>query len=328
MGWVRLSFEERTEMRRRLNAGDSVRTVASALGRAPSTVSRELNRNGGRRSYRPNMANARACKEARRIKVFKLERHRRLARWVATRLAWRWSPEQIAGRLRRDHPDDPRWWVSPETIYQSLYVQGRGGLSEELTRYLRTRRTRRRTSQANRGHGQLNDMVLIAHRPPEVTDRAVPGHWEGDLLQGGTVSQIATLVERTSRYTVLVELPEGRHADQVADALSRSMTRLPEHLRRSLTWDQGKEMARHLAFTVASGIPVYFCDPGKPWQRPSNENTNGLLRDYFPKGHTDFRTISRHDLDHVAHELNNRPRKTLHWATPAETYAQLVALTP
>jgi len=251
-----------------------------------------------------------------------------LAAWVAARLRERWSPPQIAGRLRRDHPGDPRWWVSPETIYQSLYVQGRGGLNRELTAYLRTRRPKRRASQAKRGHGQLTGMVMIADRPPEADDRAVPGHWEGDLVLGGRNSQIATLVERTSRYLLTVALPTDRTAETVRDALAAAITALPAHLRRSLTWDQGKEMARHVDFTVATGVQVYFCEPGKPWQRGTNENTNRLLRDYWPKGHTDFRTISNDELAHVAHELNNRPRKTLDWATPAEAYSALVAMTP
>jgi IS30 family transposase len=247
---------------------------------------------------------------------------------VAARLTQRWSPEQIAGRLRRLHPHDPRWWVSPETIYQSLYVQGRGGLADELTRYLRTQRTRRRGSGHGQGRGQLNDMVNIAQRPPEADDRRIPGHWEGDLLQGGRNSQIATLVERTSRYLLPVPLPHGRTADVVGPAVAQRIRQLPTHLARSLTWDQGKEMAGHVSFTVATGVQVYFCDPGKPWQRGTNENTNRLLRDYFPKGQTDFNTLSEHTIDDVAHQLNNRPRKTLDYRTPAEVYRDLVAMTP
>ena len=212
MVWKRLQFDERTELRRRLTAGESLSVIASALGRQTSTISREVSRNGGVLAYRPWKAQLRANRLARRPKAFKLERHRKLARWVSEKLELRWSPEQIAGRLRRDHPHDPRWWVSAETIYQSLYVQARGGLNEELTRYLRTRRPKRRASQANRGHGQLNDMVMISERPPEADDRRVPGHWEGDLLQGGRNSQIATLVERTSRYLIPVALPDGRTA--------------------------------------------------------------------------------------------------------------------
>lgn len=328
MGWVRLQFEERTEIRRRLTSGESLAAIGRALGRPTSTISREVGRNGGRRGYHPWKAHGRAKQQARRPKVFRLEAHPRLGRWIAAKLRQRWSPEQIAGRLRVVHPRDPRWWVSAETIYQSLYVQGRGGLADELTAYLRTRRPARRSPQANRGHGQLNDMVMISDRPPEADDRRVPGHWEGDLLQGGTVSQIGTLVERTSRYFVPVALPDGRTAPVVADAVAQRIQHLPEHLKRSLTWDQGKEMAAHVAFTVATGVQVYFCDPGKPWQRGSNENTNRLLRDYFPKGHTDFRTIPAEQLDEVAFELNNRPRKVLGFRTPAEVYADLVAMTP
>ena len=328
MGWERLQFAERTEIKRRLAAGESISQVAVALGRNKSSISREVARNGGRGSYQPFRAEGRARQQARRPKTFKLERHPKLASWVAGRLAQRWSPEQIAGRLRRDHRNDPRWWVSAETIYQSLYVQGRGGLEAELTHYLRTRRPKRRASQANRGHGQLNDMVLISERPAEADDRAVPGHWEGDLVQGGKHSQIGTLVERTSRYLLPVYLPNGRTAQEVAAALQACIQQLPTHLKRSLTWDQGKEMARHAEFTIATGVQVYFCEPGKPWQRGSNENTNRLLRDYFPKGHTDFRTITPDELHRIAHELNNRPRKTLDYRTPAEVYAELVALTP
>lgn len=328
MSWVRLQFEERTEIKRRLVAGESISVIAVALGRNKGSISREIARNGGPRGYRPWSAQRRAKQLARRPKVFSLEARPELARRVAALLRKRWSPEQISGRLRREHAGDPRWWVSAETIYQSLYVQGRGGLNDELTAYLRTRRTKRRSSQVNRGHGQLNDMVMIAQRPPEADDRRVPGHWEGDLLQGGRNSQIATLVERTSRFLLPVALPDGRTAPVVAAAVAERIEDLPEHLKRSLTWDQGKEMAAHVAFTVSTGVQVYFCEPGKPWQRGSNENTNRLLRDYFPKGQTDFRTITAEQLDHVAHELNNRPRKTLNYRTPAEVYAELVALTP
>jgi IS30 family transposase len=326
--WVRLVFEERVELRKRVAAGESLRSVAVALGRAASTLSRELARNGGGLWYRPLRAHRRAQRLARRPKVFRLEARPQLARWVAAKLRARWSPAQIAARLRRDHPRDPRWWVSAETIYQSLYVQGRGGLRDELRACLRSRRAKRRSSQVGRGHGQLNDMVLISQRPPEAADRAVPGHWEGDLVQGGRDSQIATLVERTSRYVILVPLPQGRTAAVVRDALAAAVIGLPAHLRRSLTWDQGKEMARHVEFSVATGVPVYFCDPASPWQRGSNENTNGLLRDYWPKGQTDFRAIPDEELQRVASELNSRPRKTLDWATPAEVYADLVALAP
>jgi transposase, IS30 family len=327
--YVRLSFRERTEISRRRRGGESLRSIAAALDRSPSTISRELARNrAGGGGYNPNRAQGLAKVRAQRPKVFKLEANPWLAQAIAARLAQRWSPEQIAGRLRHDHPDDPRWWVSTETIYQSLFVQGRGGLADELTRHLRSRRSQRRSPQANRGHGQLTDKVMISQRPAEVEDRAVPGHWEGDLVQGGTRSQIATLVERTSRYLIVVPLPDGRSAELVAPAITEAVKALPAHLARSLTWDQGKEMARHLDITIATNIQVYFAEPAKPWQRGTNENTNRLLRDYFPKGATDFRTITPHHLATVAHELNNRPRKTLGYATPAETYAELVALTP
>jgi transposase, IS30 family len=323
-GYERLSFQERTEISRRLKSKESIRSIAAALDRPPSTISREVRRNGVARlsgdgwAYNPMRAQGLAKRRARRPKVFKLEANRWLARWIAAHLAKRWSPEQIAGRLRLEHPDDPRWWVSPETIYQSLFVQGRGGLAEELTKYLRTRRPKRRAPQANRGHGQLTNKVMISERPAEAHDRAVPGHWEGDLVQGGYHSQIGTLVERTSRYLIVVPLPDGRSADIVAPAITETIKQLPTHLARSLTWDQGKEMARHVDITVATDVQVYFAEPGKPWQRGTNENTNRLLRDYFPKGETDFRTIASDDIQAVAHELNNRPRKTLGYATPAE----------
>jgi IS30 family transposase len=324
---VRLVFEERTEISRRLRLCQSFRMIGLALGRPTSTISREVARNGGRDHYRPLRADQQARRRARRPKPFRLECHRWLAHWVAQRLAERWSPEQIAGRLKFEHPGDPRWWVSPETIYQSLYVQGRGGLADELTAYLRTRRAKRRTPGHGQGRGQLNDMVNIAERPPEVDERRVPGHWEGDLLLGGRYSQIGTLVERVSRLFVPVHLPDGRTAPVVADAIAAVIQQLPRHVVRTLTWDQGKEMAGHVGFTVATGVQVYFCDPASPWQRGTNENTNRLLRDYFPKGQTDFRDIGAAELWRVADELNNRPRKVLGFRTPAEVYAELVAMT-
>ncbi|HEX2574920.1 MAG TPA: IS30 family transposase, partial [Aquihabitans sp.] len=266
VSYVRLSFQERTEISRRRKANESVREIARALDRAPSTISREVRRNADlKRGYNPSRAQGLAKRRSKRPKVFKLEANRWLARQIAVRLAWRWSPEQIAGRLRLDHPDDPRWWVSPETIYQSLFVQSRGGLADELTAYLRTRRPKRRAPQANRGHGQLTDMVMISERPAEANDRAVPGHWEGDLVQGGYHSQIGTLVERTSRYLIVVPLPNGRSADIVAPAIAETIKELPAHLARSLTWDQGKEMARHTDITIATDVQVYFAEPGKPW---------------------------------------------------------------
>jgi transposase, IS30 family len=323
----RLEFKERTEISRRVHLGESFATIGSALARSVSTISREVAHNGGRIRYRPLAAHRRAARLARRPKPFRLECHPKLAAWIAERLSWRWSPDQIAGRLRRDHRGDPRWWVSAETIYQSLYVQGRGGLADELTRFLRTRRARRRTPGHGQGRGQLNDMVNIAQRPPEVDERRVPGHWEGDLLLGGRHSQIGTLVERVSRLFVPVRLPNGRTAPEVAAAIADVIGLLPEHLVQTLTWDQGKEMAAHTGFTMATGVDVYFCDPASPWQRGTNENTNRLLRDYFPKGETDFRDITADELWHVADELNNRPRKTLDYRTPAEVYAEHVAMT-
>ena len=320
----RMAFEERTEIKRRLVRGESLRAIGTALGRPASTVAREVARNGGRARYHPWFAQGRWKRTCRRPKTFKLERHGHLARWVERRLAKRWSPEQIAERLRRDHPDDPRWWVSAQTIYHSLYVQGRGGLRDELRANLRAKKKRRR--DAEDGRGQLKDMVMISERPPEAADRAVPGHWEGDLLLGGDGrSALATLVERTSRYTLLVGLAESHTAEVTAQALAKVIKTLPAHLATSLTWDQGKEMARHVDFTVATDVQVYFCDPGKPWQRGTNENTNGLIRQYFPKG-TSFKDISHRQLAAVAAELNGRPRKTLGWDTPAEAYAKAFGL--
>jgi transposase, IS30 family len=322
----RLEFIERTEIRRRLSAGESLRMVGVALARPTSTVSREVGRNGGPMHYHPLVAQLRAHQLARRPKTFRFEKHPKLARLVEAKLWAEWSPDQIAGWLRQEFPDDPRWWVSAQTIYESIYVQGRGGLRDELRTHLRRERTRaRRDRQARHS---MQDMVMIAERPPEVDGRHVPGHWEGDLLVGpGKHSQIATLVERTTRYVMLLSLPEGKSAAQVRDALVVAVRRLPDHLRRSLTWDQGKEMARHVEFTIATGVQVYFCDPGSPWQRGTAENTHGLLRQYFPKGEFDFRSMTQDDLDGVAHRLNARPRKTLRYNTPAHAYADLVAMT-
>jgi len=322
---MRLAFEERTEIKRRLGLGESFRTIGDALGRAGSTICREVGRNGGRAGYHPWKAQARWKRTRRRPKVFKLERHRKLARWIERKLVKKWSPEQIAERLRVDHPDDPRWWVSTETIYHSLYVQGRGGLRRELTAELRRQRTRRKSRGDRRG--QIPGMVSISERPAEVADRAVPGHWEGDLMiGGGNKSALATLVERTTRFTLLVRLADDHTALAVSEALTKAIVKLPDHLRRSLTWDRGKEMSQHVEFSIASDIDMYFCDPASPWQRGTNENTNGLLRQYWPKGH-DFRTVTPRELNRVAVELNGRPRKTLDWRTPAEAYADLVALT-
>jgi len=325
-----LSLREREEISRGVAAGQSCRAMAAGLGRAPSTISRELARNRGRRQYRAVAADRTAWQAARRPKPAKLATHARLRKVVDKRLRQRWSPQQIAGWLRRAYPDEPEWWVSHETIYRSLFVQARGALKQELTGYLRTRRVMRRPHGASKygskTMGQLRDVVSIRQRPAEADDRAVPGHWEGDLIRGSGASAIATLVERSSRLVLLVKL-DAVDAETVAGALRRHISELPEQLRRSLTWDQGKEMARHVQFTVDTGVQVYFCDPESPWQRGSNENTNGLLRQYLPK-RTDLRAHSQAHLDAIALEVNGRPRKTLEFMTPSEKFAEAVASTP
>jgi transposase, IS30 family len=324
---LRLSVAEREEISRGLRAGESFRRIATRLGRRTSTVSREVGANGGRRRYRAHLAETRAARLTRRPRRAKLARNGRLRRLVEQLLELRWSPQQIAWQVRQDHPDEPEMWVSHETIYQSLFVQGRGALRAELTRCLRSGRGRRRGQGRYVPEGQLRDMVLISERPAEVEDRAVPGHWEGDLLIGKlNRSAIGTLVERQTRYTLLVALPRGRSAESVGAALTERIVTLPEQLRRSLTWDRGKELAEHVRFTVATGVAVYFCDPHSPWQRGSNENTNGLLRQYFPKG-TDLTVYSQAQLDAVARELNGRPRQTLGWLKPSEALAKVVAST-
>lgn len=321
-----LGVAEREEISRGLVEGKSFRAIARGLGRAATTVSREVNANGGRDGYRAWAAERRAFDEAARPKVAKLADNTKLRTVVEGWLVKRWSPEQIALRLRLDYPDDPEMWVSHETIYQSLYVQARGALRKELTACLRTGRARRkpRALTAER-RGRIPDMVNISERPAEVEDRAVPGHWEGDLIIGkNSRSAIGTLVERSTRYVVLLELPDGHGAEAVRDALLRQIQTLPAQLWKSLTWDQGKEMARHVEFSVATNIDVYFCDPHSPWQRPTNENTNGLLRQYFPKG-TDLSVYSQPALDAVAREVNDRPRKVLAGMKPWEKLAELVA---
>jgi IS30 family transposase len=323
-----LTVAEREEISRGLEAGQSLRAIARGLGRVCSTVSREVGVNGGPGQYRAWAGERRAYLRAARPKVPRLVERPRLRAVVEGWLEQRWSPQQIARRLRVDYPEDPEMWVSHETIYQSLYVQGRGALRKELAACLRSGRARRkprgRTARTD-GRGQLPDMVNISERPPEIEDRAVPGHWEGDLIIGqGGRSAIGTLVERTTRFVALLHLPDRHGAEDVRDALIRQVPTLPDQLWRSLTWDQGKEMAGHVGFTVATGVQVYFCDPHSPWQRGTNENTNGLLRQYFPKG-TDLSGHSQDALDAVARELNGRPRQTLGWMKPCEKLAEVVA---
>jgi transposase, IS30 family len=326
---LRLSPADREELSRGLVAGNSLRQIAGRVGRAASTLSREVERNGGRTAYRACHAERSAVRRARRPKPAKLALHSRLRREVERRLLERWSPQQIAARLVFDYPDDTTMRVSHETIYRTLFVQARGALRKELTACLRTQRTQRRSHKRTEhsGTGRIRDMVRISERPSEVEDRAIPGHWEGDLLMGKAgKSAIGTLVERSSRYVVLVSLPDGRTAPHVRAALTRQLTRLPAELRRTLTWDQGKEMADHVRFSVDTNIDVYFCDPHSPWQRGSNENTNGLLRQYFPKT-ADLSIYTRAELASVARQLNTRPRQTLGWKKPAEVFCRSVAST-
>ena len=326
---LRLSLAEREELSRGLGAGDSLRRIAAGLRRAPSTVSREVARSGCRRGYRAWRADEAAVERARRPKPAKLALNARLRGEVESGLRARWSPQQITARLIRDYPDDPKMRVSHETIYRTLFVQARGALRKELTTCLRTGRTKRRPQMRSleSGAGRLRNMILISDRPPEIEDRAVPGHWEGDLIIGkGGRSAIGVLVERKSRYVVLLHLPHGRTAEDVRAALTRKITKLPAELRRTLTWDQGKEMAEHARFTMDTNMTVYFCDPHSPWQRGSNENTNGLLRQYFPKT-ADLSQHSAAHLNAVARELNNRPRQTLDWMKPSEVFSRTVALT-
>lgn len=321
-----LSLAEREEISRAMVAGHSVRTIAASLGRAPSTVSRELRRNEGPDGYRAHQADQAAWDRARRPKLCKLAMHRALAQRVADKLQRQWSPEQIAGWLKRAYPDDTSCQVSHETIYRTLFIQSRGALKKELLAQLRRTRAMRRSrhhTQKTENHGRITDTVSISERPATVEDRAVPGHWEGDLLFGSRNSQIATLVERHTRYVMLVKV-DGKDTQTVVNALIKNARRLPKELYRSLTWDRGKEMAGHRRFTLATDIQVYFCDPHHPWQRGTNENTNGLLRQYFPKG-IDLSTVSQAKLNAVARQLNERPRKTLGYETPAERYRQSVA---
>jgi IS30 family transposase len=323
-----LTLSEREEISRALMAGQSIRAVATRLNRAPSTISREIRRNGGKDHYRASGADQQAWDRARRPKACKLVRHRVLARLVAAKLQQQWAPEQIAGWLKRTYPGNEARQVSHETIYRSLFIQTRGALKKELLAHLRRTRAMRRSrhhTQKTADHAQITDAISIRERPAEVEDRAVPGHWEGDLLFGGKNSQIATLVERHSRFVMLVQV-KSRDSQTVTDQLIKHARKLPQELYRSLTWDRGSEMAQHQRFTLATDIKVYFCDPYNPWQRGSNENTNGLLRQYFPKG-MDLSGLTQAQLNAVARRLNGRPRKTLNFETPAERFHQFVATT-
>jgi IS30 family transposase len=323
-----LSLADREEVSRGIAVGISLRSIAASLGRAPSTVSRELRRNGGHDRYRAAAADSQAWDRALRPKACKLAMHDELRQLVAARLEENWSPEQIAGWLKHTYPDDEAHQVSHETIYRSLFVQARGVLKKDLQAHLRSGRAIRRSRHASSksdSRGSLTDMISIRERPAAVEDRAVPGHWEGDLLCGSSNSYIVTLVERHTRYVLLAKIA-NRDSRSVITALIDQARRLPEELIKSLTWDRGKEMAQHKRFTLATDVAVYFCDPQSPWQRGSNENTNGLLRQYFPKG-TNLAVHSQERLDEIARQLNGRPRKTLGFETPAERFEACVAMT-
>ena len=321
-----LTLAEREEISRSVATGQSIRSVATRLGRAPSTISREIMRNGGQECYRASQADQAAWDRGRRPKTCSLAENRSLAHIVAGKLQLLWSPEQIAGWLKRTYPDDETFQVSHETIYRSLFIQARGVLKKELLQHLRRTRAMRRSrhhTQKSDDRRKIRDAVSISERPATAEDRAVPGHWEGDLLCGNRSSQIATLVERQTRYLMLVKVA-SKDAETFANALIKNARKLPQELYKSLTWDRGTEMAGHKRFTLATDIQVYFCDPRSPWQRGTNENTNGLLRQYFPKG-TDISTYSQAKLNAIARKLNERPRKTLNYATPAERFHQSVA---
>ncbi len=323
-----LTLADREDISRGLSAERSLRSIAAQLGRPPSTVSREVKRNGGRARYRAAAADAAACTRAMRPKRCKLADHGRLQRIVALKLRDDWSPEQISGWLKQHFPDEERMHISHETIYRSLFIQARGVLKKELQAHLRSRRKMRRAKVATKdgqNRGQIIDAISISERPAEVADRAIPGHWEGDLISGSGNSHVATLVERASRFTMLVKV-NGKDTATVVAAMIKQVRKIPLELRRSLTWDRGTEMASHKAFTVATDVKVYFCDPQSPWQRGPNENTNGLLRQYFPKG-TGLSQYSQAQLNAVAKRLNKRPRKTLAFQTPANIFSASVALT-
>jgi IS30 family transposase len=322
----RLSLDDRVEIQLGLEQGRSFRAIAGGLHRATSTISREVSNRGGRGRYKAVAAHRDAQRAARRPKRRRLQCPE-LAGEVEARLLRLWSPEEIAAKLRRDFPDRPEMWVSHETIYKSLYVQGRGELRRELHRCLRTGRAQRRHQGRIENRGRIPQMVMISERPAEAEDRAVPGHWEGDLIMGpNNNSAIGTLVERSTRFVMLLHLPQGRSAEAVRDAMAAKILTLPAALRRSITWDQGSEMAQHARFSLDTAVPVYFCDPHSPWQRGSNENTNGLLRQYFPKG-ISLRRFTAADLDAAADSLNGRPRETLDWQTPSEKLNELLAMT-
>jgi len=323
-----LTMAEREEISRALAIGDSIRTIAKRLGRVPSTVSRELHRNGGFLQYRATSADESAWERARRPKRCKLAANPGLAQIVATKLQNQWSPEQIAGWLKHTYPSDSSLHVSHEAIYRTLFIQTRGALKKELLEHLRRTRGMRRSrhyTQKTAGHGQIKDTISISERPQQADDRAVPGHWEGDLVFGSGNSQIATLVERSTRYLTLVKV-KAKDTQTVTDALIRHASQLPAELYRSLTWDRGTEMHAHKRFTVATDIQVYFCDPQSPWQRGSNENANGLIRQYLPKG-LNISVYSQAELDAIARQLNERPRKKLGYRTPAEMFQECVAST-
>jgi len=323
-----LSLLEREEISRGIVAGHPIRSIGERLGRSPSTVSREINRNGGRQSYRATEADQAAWDRAQRPKTCKLVQNRALARMVAIKLKKLWSPTQISGWLKLTYPGDENLQVSHETIYRSLFIQARGALKKELVAHLRRTRVMRRSrhhTQKTTDHGRITNTISISERPATVEDRAVPGHWEGDLISGSNNSHMATLVERHTRYVMLVKL-NGKDTETVINGLIKQAHKLPSELYKSLTWDRGKEMADHQRFTLATNVDVYFCDPQNPWQRGSNENTNGLLRQYFPKG-TDLSVHSQAKLNAVARQLNERPRKTLGFHTPAERFNQCVAST-
>ena len=324
---ARLSLEDRVNIRLWLEAEESFTEIGKRLGRATSTISREVAGKAGRAVYKPIAAHRRAGEQARRPKATLLGSNPVLCSRVSADLERLWSPEEISGRLRVDFPDDPEMRVSHETIYKSLFIQGRGELKRELVRCLRTGRTKRLARGRAGRAGRIQGMVPIRQRPAEAADRAVPGHWEGDLIIGAMgASAVGTLVERTSRITMLLHLPDDHGAAAVRIAATEAIKQLPDVLARSLTWDQGIEMAQHQKFTVDTGIQVYFCDPHSPWQRPTNENTNGLLRQYMPKS-TNLSLHSAADLEAIAHSLNSRPRKALGYMTPSEKFAELLAST-